>query len=47
MTGDSVRLNSGNVVRVEEVAMPEAVREFLEAFNTGAYPDLELPPEKT
>ena|SRR5258708_3953322 len=26
------------------VALPEAVKQFLDAFNHGAYPDLELPP---
>ena len=26
------------------VALPEAVKQFLDAFNRGAYPELELPP---
>jgi hypothetical protein len=26
------------------VALPEAVKQFLDAFNHGAYPELELPP---
>jgi hypothetical protein len=45
MQGDRVRLtlDSGK----EEVVMPEAVRQFLEAFSRGAYPALELPPDKT
>jgi hypothetical protein len=28
---------------VERVTLPEAIREFLDAFNTRAYPELELP----
>jgi hypothetical protein len=28
---------------VERVTLPEAIREFLDAFNTKAYPELELP----
>jgi hypothetical protein len=43
MTGKTVRLNSGK----EEVALPEAVRQFLDAFNRGAYRDLELSRDKT
>ncbi len=46
MTGKTIRLNSGSVVRMQEVPLPEPVRQFMEAFNRGAYPDLELPPEK-
>jgi hypothetical protein len=40
----------GNAMRIvfadgreEQVALPEAVLRFLEAFNRGAYPDLEMP----
>lgn len=47
MTGKTIRLNSGSVVKMQEVAIPEAVRQFLDAFNRGAYPDVELPPDKT
>jgi len=47
MTGKTIRLNSGSVVRIQEVAIPEAVRQFIDAFNKGAYPDLELPHDKT
>ncbi len=47
MTGKTIRVNSGSTVRKEEVALPEAVRQFLDAFNRGDYPDLELPPEKS
>ena len=28
---------------IQRVALPEAVREFLGAFNASAYPELELP----
>jgi hypothetical protein len=28
---------------VERVTLPEAIREFLDAFNTRGYPELELP----
>ncbi len=47
MTGKTIRVNSGSTVRKEEVALPEAVRQFLDTFNRGDYPDLELPPEKS
>ncbi|MFO0969913.1 MAG: hypothetical protein U0793_30535 [Gemmataceae bacterium] len=30
---------------VEEAPLPAAVRDFLDAFDAGAYPDLELPTE--
>lgn len=40
----------GNVLRIEfadrsvqEVAVPEAVQQFLAAFNRGEHPDLEMP----
>ncbi len=41
MTGKTFRIHS---VRKHEVALPRAVIDFLDAFNRGAYPDLELPP---
>jgi hypothetical protein len=31
--------------RRQEVQLPKAVKEFLTAFDQGAYPDLVLPPE--
>jgi hypothetical protein len=46
MTGKTIRLNSGSAVKMQELPIPEPVRQFMEAFNRGAYPDLELPPEK-
>lgn len=33
--------------RKEDTVIPEAVRLFLDAFNRGKYPDLELPPDET
>ena len=33
--------------RREEVSLPAAVKDFLIAFNAGAYPDLLLPSEAT
>jgi hypothetical protein len=38
MTGKTIRLNSASVVRMQEVAMPQAVAQFLDAFNRGDYP---------
>ena len=32
--------------RTEEARLPEAVQQFLDAFNRGSYPDLELPPDQ-
>lgn len=46
MTGSTMRINSGNVVGQRGVALPKAVSRFLDAFNRGGYPDLELPPDK-
>lgn len=46
MKRDTLRLTHGNG-RKEETALPEPVRLFLDAFNRGAYPELELPPEQT
>ncbi len=31
--------------RVEQKPIPPAVREFLDSFNQGSYPDLVLPPD--
>jgi hypothetical protein len=31
----------------EEAPLPLAVRQFLDAFNRGKYPELELPPDRT
>jgi hypothetical protein len=47
MTGRTVRLNSGSAVGKEEVALPGAVRQFLDTFNRGDYAELELPPDKS
>lgn len=44
MTGKTMRLHGG-VVGKQEVELPAAVNQFLDAFNRGAYPDLELPPD--
>ena len=41
MTGVSVRLRHGG--NSHEVPCPAVVQDFLHAFNTGTYPDLELP----
>ena len=32
--------------RVQKEPIPQAVREFLDAFNRGGYPDLVLPPDQ-
>ena len=45
MTGKTLRTHSGSV-KAQEVSLPEAVRQFLDAFNRGAFPDLELPPDR-
>jgi hypothetical protein len=45
-TGKTIRFKSGSIVRTQEMPIPEPVRQFMEAFNRGAYPDLELPPDK-
>jgi hypothetical protein len=44
MTGKTLRIHNGGTK--QEVMLPQAVRDFMEAFNGGAYPDLELPPDK-
>ena len=41
--GDTLSMNFRDG-RKGTVALPEAVKQFLEAFNRGAYPELELPP---
>jgi hypothetical protein len=45
MAGDTLSMTFRDG-RKAEVALPEAVRQFLDAFNRGVYPELELPPEK-
>ena len=42
IAGDRMRvlLTSGEI---QEFTVPEPVRQFLEAFHQGAYPELELP----
>jgi hypothetical protein len=47
MKGDRVRLSYGEGTPKEEVLIPDAIRQFLDRFNRGQYPELELPPEKT
>jgi hypothetical protein len=44
MKPGKLRLTYGDGRKVEAV-IPEAVHLFLEAFNQGRYPDLELPPD--
>lgn len=44
MQGDRVRLTLANGKK-EETVIPEAVSQFLDAFNRGKYPELELPPD--
>jgi hypothetical protein len=41
MEADRVRLTFGNGRR-EEAPLPAAVRQFMDRFNRGDYPDLEL-----
>jgi hypothetical protein len=41
MTGKTFRVHG---VKTQEVTLPQAVMDFLDAFNRGAHPDLELPP---
>ena len=41
MTGKSFRIHGAEG---QEVMLPKAILDFLDAFNKGAYPDLELPP---
>ncbi len=45
MQGDTLRLifHDG---RKEETPLPPTVRKFLDAFNVGKYPDLELPADR-
>jgi len=42
MTGKTFRVHGATE---QEVVLPQAILDFLDAFNRGAYPDLELPPE--
>jgi hypothetical protein len=44
MTGDSLRILFLDG-RKQEVSLPPAVKDFLDAFNRGAFPDLEMPPD--
>jgi hypothetical protein len=41
MTGKTLRIHGG--AKKQEVALPQAVMDFMNAFNRGVYPDLELP----
>ncbi len=41
MTGKTFRVHG---LAGQDIALPQAVRDFLDAFNRGAHPDLELPP---
>lgn len=43
MTGTSLRVRTQHGIMQPEVDLPQAVRDFLGAFDRGAYPDLELP----
>jgi hypothetical protein len=45
MQGDKIRLTYGNGKK-EDAPIPHAVRVFLDAFNRGKYPELELPPDE-
>ena len=45
MTGKTLRIQGG--VKKQEVKLTQAVMQFLDAFNRGTYPDLELPKDKT
>jgi hypothetical protein len=47
MTRTTLRIHSNSRDQKHEVMLPQAVKEFLDAFNRGAYPDLELPHDKT
>ena len=42
MTGNTFRVHGATR---QEVELPQAILDFLDAFNHGAYPELELPPE--
>jgi hypothetical protein len=45
MTPGAIRLRTNGSAEV--AVLPKPVASFLEAFNGGKYPDLELPPETT
>lgn len=45
MTGKTLRIQGG--IKKQEVKLPQAVMQFMEAFNRGIYPDLELPKDKS
>jgi hypothetical protein len=44
MTGKTLRIHGG--VKKQEVTLPQAVIDFMNAFNRGVYPDLELPKDQ-
>ncbi len=46
MSGDAVRIVLPDGTR-QNVPLPPPVKDFLDAFNQGRYPDLELPPDAT
>jgi hypothetical protein len=43
-TGDTLRMDFRDGGKAE-VGLPQSIKRFLKAFNNGAYPDLELPPQ--
>jgi hypothetical protein len=45
ITGDTVRIGFDDGTK-EELALPQAVKDFLDAFNRGEFPDLEAPPDE-
>jgi len=46
IAGDKVRLRYGKGPS-ESAAVPQPVQQFIEEFNRGGYPELELPPEQS
>jgi len=44
-TGDTLRMDFRDGGKAE-VGLPQTVRRFLKAFNSGAYSELELPTQK-
>jgi hypothetical protein len=45
MTGESVRIVLADGTK-RELPLPQAVKDFLDAFNRGEFPDLEAPPDR-
>src|SRR4051812_14689649 len=43
--GPTLRFFSTRTGKLRELSLPEPVIDFLEAFNRGDHPDLEMPPE--